>query len=481
MRPASRTIAARTHYPQAMQSPPTDLNAKLLDLLLDTVCVVDAEGRFVFVSASCREMLGYTPEELQGRLMLDLVHPDDRERTLHAAGSIMAGEQRSGFENRYLHKDGRVVDLMWSARWSEVDQLRIAVARDVTTRKRTESRQSALYAISEAAHAAEDLPALFRRIHEITGQLLPAENFVVALHDPARDEISFPYQVEAASGGAQGRPRRPDDLYEEVIRTGQPLLVTPESVATLPGRLRDSALASGYWLGVPLGSSHGCFGALAVHSLAGGARYGEPDLELLQFISAQIAAAIERRRMHARLQHIALYDQLTELPNRELLHDRLRSALGRVGRDGTRLALLYLDLDEFKQVNDSLGHSAGDRMLQEVARRLSGASRSTDTVARIGGDEFVVLLEGLHSLEDAVRVAAKLRTVLAQPFELGGQVFRPAPSIGIALHPDHGHTRDALMHAADQAMYAAKRAGGNRACVADGDEWPVPARPVASG
>ena len=464
-----------------MQSPPTDLNPKLLDLLLDTVCVVDAEGRFVFVSASCREMFGYSPEELQGRLMLDLVHPDDRERTLHAAGTIMAGEQRSGFENRYLHKDGRVVDVMWSARWSEVDQLRIAVARDVTTRKRSESRQSALYAISEAAHAAEDLPALFSRIHEIIGQLLPADNFAVALHDPTLDEISFPYQVEAVATPVPDCARRPDDLYEEVIRTGRPLLVTPESVALLPERLRVSAAASGYWLGVPLGSSHGCFGALVVHSQAGGARYGEQDLELLQFISAQIAAAIERRRMHARLQHIALYDQLTNLPNRELLNDRLRSALGRVGRDQTRLALLYLDLDEFKQVNDSLGHAAGDRMLQAVARRLSDASRSSDTVARVGGDEFVVLLEGLHGLDDAVLVAGKLRAILAEPLEIEGQVFQPAPSIGIALHPDHGETSEALMRAADLAMYAAKRAGGNRACVADGEDWPAPVRPVASG
>nr|BFE90773.1 hypothetical protein GCM10020185_13090 [Pseudomonas brassicacearum subsp. brassicacearum] len=109
--------------------------------------------------------------------MIDLVHPADRQRTLEAAREIMDGEPKLNFENRYLRKDGRVVHILWSARWSPVDQLRIAVARDITERKQAESRQAALYAISEAAHAAADLLALFKRIHLIIGEWLPALNF----------------------------------------------------------------------------------------------------------------------------------------------------------------------------------------------------------------------------------------------------------------------------------------------------------------
>lgn len=449
-----------------MDSAPADLNSTVLDLLLDTVCVVDVEGRFVFTSASCLQMFGYTPEELRGRRMIELVHPDDRERTLQAAELIMAGDHRTGFENRYLHKDGHVVHVMWSARWSEDHRLRIAVARDVTTRKRDESRQSALYAISEAAHAAEDLPELFRQIHEITAKLLPVQNFSVALYDEARDELSYPYHSDEARAAPVAGPLQAGDLCAEVIRTGRALLVTPESAPTLPAYLRASAAVHGYWLGVPLGSSHGHFGAVVLYSHDGGARYGEHELELLQFISAQIAAAIERRRMHARLQHIALYDQLTALPNRELLHDRLRTALARVRREDCLLSLLYLDLDAFKQVNDSFGHAAGDSLLQVVAKRLGQCVRASDTVARIGGDEFVVLLEDVHGEEDAIRVAEKIRRALAEPLEIAGRQIKPTPSIGIALHPVHGETEKTLLHAADVAMYAAKRAGGNRACVA---------------
>ncbi|WP_259767675.1 PAS domain S-box protein, partial [Pseudomonas protegens] len=148
--------------------------ASFIDLLLDVVCAVDSQGRFVFVSAACERVFGYTADELIGRPMIELVHPADRERTLQAAREIMGGVPKPNFENRYLRKDGRVAHILWSARWSEVDQLRIAVARDITERKQAESKQAALYAISEAAHATEDLLVLFKHVHRIIGEWLAA-------------------------------------------------------------------------------------------------------------------------------------------------------------------------------------------------------------------------------------------------------------------------------------------------------------------
>ena len=186
--------------------------ASYIDLLLDAVCAVDKQGRFVFVSAACERIFGYTPEELIGQPMIDLVHPADRQRTLDAAREIMGGEPKLNFENRYLRKDGRVAHILWSARWSEVDQLRIAVARDITERKQAESRQAALYAISEAAHAAEDLLALFKRIHLIIGEWLPALNFSVALYDEHCAQLNFPLsrrRPEAATRAARNDHRAP--------------------------------------------------------------------------------------------------------------------------------------------------------------------------------------------------------------------------------------------------------------------------------
>src|SRR5690606_11544629 len=136
-----------------------------MDLLLDAVCVVDKVGHYVGLRGGFERMLRYSPEEMIGKPMIQLVHPDDRELTLRTAREIMSGRHQHHFEIRYLRKDGQVVHVMWSARWSEAHQLRIAVARDITRRKHAESVQAAVYAISEAAHTNDDLHTLFERIH----------------------------------------------------------------------------------------------------------------------------------------------------------------------------------------------------------------------------------------------------------------------------------------------------------------------------
>ncbi len=440
----------------------------VLDLLVDAVCVVDAEGRFVFVSAASERIFGYTPDELLGRPMIELVHPDDRARTLQAAAAIMAGTPNPHFENRYVRKDGQTVHIMWSARWSEADRLRIAVARDITERKRAESVQAALLAISEAAHTAADLLALFGRIHAIIGGLLPARNFFVALYDAETDMLSFPYFVDEHD--ETPAPRRLDSgtLSAEVIRSGQALLLTPGSDAVLSDRVGPIVGRESLdWLGVPLIAQKGILGALAVQSYSGDTRYTDKDKQLLQFVSTQVAAAIERKQTETWLRHIAQHDVLTHLPNRKLFDDRLQIALARARRDHDRLALLYIDLDHFKQVNDTLGHGVGDRLLHEVARRIIGCVRESDTVGRMGGDEFIVLLGAIKLVQHAARVGEKIRAALQQPFVLDGHSPCITGSIGIAVHPEHGDEGQHLIREADHAMYVAKKQGGNRCVIAD--------------
>lgn len=435
----------------------------VMDMLLDAICVVDVEGRFVFVSGACERIFGYAPEEMIGRPMIDLVYPEDRPRTLEAAAMVMAGQLQLHFQNRYVRKDGQIVHIMWSARWSETDKVRIAVARDITELKRAESMQAALHSISEAAHSAEDLLALFRRIHEIIGALLPAANFFVALYDREHDELSFPYYIDAHD--TPPPPQRLDSgtLSAEIVRTGEALLVTPDNRAATLARTGD-AVGTGSldWLGVPLSTPKGVIGALVVQSYSGEVRYTERDKALLQFVSTQVASAIERKQTETRLQYIARHDQLTDLPNRELFHDRLDVALAKARRDCDRLALLYIDLDRFKQVNDTFGHAVGDLLLHDVAACIRGCVRESDTVGRVGGDEFVVLLNTIKLHAHASAIAEKIRAALDQPFEVAGLSLRISASIGIAFHPEHGDENRQLVRQADSAMYVAKRRGGNR-------------------
>ncbi len=165
----------------------------------------------------------------------------------------------------------------------------------------------------------------------------------------------------------------------------------------------------------------------------------------------------EQRQTEEAVRWRAYHDALTELPNRALLHDRLEQVLAMSERSGELAALLFLDLDNFKDVNDTLGHDAGDRLLQQVAARLAGCLRAEDTVARLGGDEFVVLLPSLQAAGDAAQVAEKITALLAAPVVIGKHRMSVTASVGISLFPRDGRDAAALMKHADAAMYQSKR------------------------
>jgi diguanylate cyclase (GGDEF)-like protein len=195
--------------------------------------------------------------------------------------------------------------------------------------------------------------------------------------------------------------------------------------------------------------------ALIVLAVIGGLAVGYQKLLL-----AENRRLGELRLRAAQAEHRAYHDALTGLPNRYLLFDRLAGALNRAQRASKQLALLFLDLDRFKLVNDSLGHSAGDRLLTEVAQRLQRQLRKTDTLARLGGDEFTVVLEAVRP-EDAVKVAFKLRQALREPMVLDGRDLYVTGSIGIALYPEDGADAETLLKSSDVAMYRAKQLGGD--------------------
>ena len=169
----------------------------------------------------------------------------------------------------------------------------------------------------------------------------------------------------------------------------------------------------------------------------------------------------ERKAVEETMRHLANYDPLTELPNRSLVDDRLQRALAAAKREKTNMALMYLDLDNFKPINDTLGHGVGDLLLKEVSGRMQNCVREADTVGRIGGDEFVVLLPKVDSDQDVTLVAEKIRHSLNQPFVIAGQDLLISSSIGVAIYPEHGIDEKTLVRNADTAMYFAKKGGRN--------------------
>ena len=184
--------------------------------------------------------------------------------------------------------------------------------------------------------------------------------------------------------------------------------------------------------------------------------------ELKRTATELIRSNAELEQSASQLRHLANHDVLTGLPNRKLFHERLEQAIEWAAENGQMIGLLFLDLDGFKLINDTCGHDVGDLLLQAIAKRLLGCLRGSDTVSRLGGDEFTVILPAIPTTQDAVRVAEKILITLAQPFAIEGNPIAVTLSIGISLYPQNGKTVDHLVKAADSAMYAVKESGKNR-------------------
>lgn len=194
-------------------------------------------------------------------------------------------------------------------------------------------------------------------------------------------------------------------------------------------------------------------------TISGVALIDTNDREIVLGIIEDIS---ERKAYEKELEKLALYDYLTLLPNRRLIIERLHQAIAQSKREKTKLAILILDLDKFKQVNDMLGHYIGDAVLKETAKRINDVvRRDTDTVSRHGGDEFLVLLSDIRKEEDAVLIAKKICEILCKPFVIEENTVNISSSIGIAIYPQHGDDDDTLLRNADKALYKVKNAYGN--------------------
>lgn len=433
------------------------LSPKLVHLLLDPVFVVDEDGLIVFVSDACEPLLGYTPKEMVGTPIAGYVHPEDRERTLNAAGRVMEGQPHIDFENRYLHKDGRAVHILWSARWYEAERVRIAVARDVTSLREADQKRDILYRVSQAAHSAEDARSLCEAIDHILSDFLATDCLYVALYDDDPGTLSYPRASRDGSDWVD-MPLVEGSAIADALGSGQALLATRDQSRPGVGLNRIARSGDCVWLGVPVVSRDQVFGIVIIESQSPAAHYSTDDLDLLQFIATQMAAVMERKQAEDNLRFLAHHDPLTGLTNRTLFYDRLETALRMARRSGEKLALLYLDLNGFKQINDRLGHETGDRVLCEVAGRLMACTRESDTVARMGGDEFTVLLTGVHDAASVEAQVDKICAAMAAPMRLGDDTVAISTSIGSAVFPDDGDDAAQLLRGADASMYVVKRA-----------------------
>jgi len=375
----------------------------ILEGLPDAVVAAGRDGRILFVNALAEKLFGYSRAELIGQPVQMLWPERVREPYGRNMELFFATERPLRFETRVrgLRQDGSefIGEMSWGVVETTTGPVLLAVGRDISERRAAETRLRAVAAIGERALAGADPEELAGEAIELLRSLLAVETAEVRLADGQADS---------------GEP--PSHAVTLPIGTGDELVIVP------------------------------------------GRELSAEELSFIRAVANTLASSLARMRSEQRMRHEALHDPLTGLANRTLLRDRLEHAIARSERERGATAVLFIDLDNFKGVNDAHGHAAGDAVLVESATRLQSAVRPGDTVARIGGDEFVAVCEHVDA-GSALAVARRLQEALRPPFIAGDVEHRLSASIGVALGD---RDPDALLGNADAASYRAKAAGRGR-------------------
>lgn len=397
------------------------------------IFVSDASGRCVYTNAAYQAISGLSLEQTLGTNWGMAVHPDDRARVLAEWHDAAQNRTALQTEFRFLQDDARIV-------WTRVNSAAmldgtqslglVQTVEDITDRK-----------------AAEEILFEEKERAQVT---LNSIGDAVLTSDLAGKVVYMNRAAESMTGWTN------EEAAGQPISTVFPILDATTREAAANPMLH--AIKEDRTVGLATDS-------VLIHR-NGTERAIEDSAAPIHNRSGHVIGAVivfrdvsESRAMALQMAHLAQHDFLTSLPNRMLLTERFGHAIRLARRHRKQIGLLFLDLDHFKQINDTLGHAVGDRLLQSVANRLVECVRATDTVCRQGGDEFVILLAEIEQPQDAAHVALTLRDALARPHRIGEHVLHVSPSIGISIFPDDGTDVDSLMQRADTAMYHAKANG----------------------
>ncbi|MBS0329606.1 MAG: EAL domain-containing protein [Proteobacteria bacterium] len=397
-------------------------------------CRIDAIWTMEYVSEGCHKLTGYRPDELvfNNRVSYDqMTLPEDREHVSRTIRAALAANEAFDVEYRIRRADGKVrwvlergvglVDPHGHLAWIE------GFIQDISERM----------AANEALHeAVRRYRSIFEHATEGIFQTTPEGRYLNA--NPALAHIY---------GHAS-----PDELVAHLHDIQRQLYVLPERRAEFVRLMQAHGVVRNFESQVYRRDGH-------IIWISENARAVRDADGSVQFFEGTVVDITERKQHEAVLEHQASHDSLTGLPNRSLLRDRIEQAIVKAQRDHHLVAVVFVDLDHFKLINDSLGHHVGDRLLLEVADRLMACVRGHDSVARQGGDEFVLVLTELHEDNEILAIVSRLLEIISQPWMDEGQEYGLSCSVGISCYPQDGSDPDALLRCADAAMYKAKESG----------------------
>src|SRR5680860_825565 len=444
-------------------------------------CERGERGRWRYVSPQIEQILGYSPEEwiADAGFWAERLHPDDRERALEQETRKAAGGgcNTPPIDYRMITREGAVVWILDDAVLEpdgEGTEVWHGVLYDITERKiaeqelhRAAAQQAAVARLGRCALQDGDPQRLAKQAVPLMTEIEGVEAACVweAGREGRRLHLRAGLEERGGGGGERRASAARDSHAGAALESGLHVIVddwSSERRFSMPPALRVLDVRSS--LAVPIAGKERPFGVLDIHSTEP-SRFTPQDVHFAQASANVLADALERHSADEALRHRVLHDSLTGLPNRLSFVDSLRDALRRSTASGSPVGILFLDLDHFKLINDSIGHHAGDELLQAVAPRLRAHLRPGDLVARFGGDEFGILVDRLSDEDEALAIADRVAGAFSEPYLMGGADHFVTASIGIAIARPIGSEpveAELLIRDADAAMYRAKERGRGR-------------------
>ncbi len=410
--------------------------ATLIDVANEFVVIANPDGLLQYANLAWRTALGYNDDSIDSVLLLDTVRPDHRQSVSDVMHAVLQSGAVLQFTTVFTTCNGISIPVIGrmdcQSAHGNPTFLR-TIMREVSA---GEDAETVLHNLQAQFDSVFESPAIGMAIQDLNGRWRLVNDALAKMigYQPS-DLVKMTFRDIT----------HPDDLDANLDKLQRLLDGTHERFQMEKRYIHRN------------GSTVSVI--LTVSAVRNRAR------KLVRFVS-QVQDVTERKQLETQLLYKASHDVLTGLPNRALFMDRVEHALARIQRSGGQIAVMFLDLDGFKAINDLYGHEQGDRLLVEIGRRLRTCARAGDTVARLGGDEFTILLEQVSHPSIAMEVAQRVRETLRYPIMLGEHVTTISPSIGIAISFERDDRADAMLHDADIAMYAAKRAGKDRAIVA---------------
>lgn len=436
----------------------------VLNAVNEGVITFDSELKIIMANRFALNLWGYSREEILGKNLSILIDKPYSNRIIkYAKDNNLSDKLNILNKNLEIHgltknKKKFPISLNFVENKTKDTQFFTVAITDLTSFFKNKLIQNCMLEISNSVRVSTNIEQLYKDIYKNLSLLMPIEEFSISLISDKNTIKEYNYISKIKNFESNHKIK--SNIIEPIIKNSKPLIYCFEEIEYLKekGKLNNDFDSPNSFIGCPLIIAKEIIGVVSVKSFDSKITYSENELNILKFISDQIALAIDKVKSVEEMHYLAYYDKMTNLPNRILFNDRAKLAFKNAKRNKDKYAVLFLDLDEFKLINDTMGHSAGDKLLKIIAKKLRNSVREGDTISHWGGDEFTILSK-INDVNDNKILCQRILKEIKKSVKINKKDIECSVSIGTSIYPTDGQKIDELIQKADMAMYVSKTKG----------------------